>query len=300
MRSAAARPLPSRARTAVRQVWFPDSAYKTAQAIRDFNAGERLPLLILANWRGFSGGRKDMFEEVLKFGSYIVEHLTQFEQPVFVYVPPHAEVRGGAWVVIDPQINPRVMEMYADCTARGGVLEPAGIAEIKFRRAELLKAMHRLDPQLQWMRMNAAPGVVTKEDISAHEAELIPAYAPLGEAFADLHDRPERMLAKGVIRKVVPWRDARRHFYWRLKRRLAEMPLQRRIESRAPALAPRDVASVLSRALLENAGLSAGHADDDRAVCGCLDALDADGLDELRAAIDEFADAALTDGSHAD
>ena len=50
------------------QVWFLDSAYKTAQAIQDFNTGEGLPLVILANWRGFSGGRKDMFEEVLKFG----------------------------------------------------------------------------------------------------------------------------------------------------------------------------------------------------------------------------------------
>uniref|UniRef100_A0A8C9D298 Acetyl-CoA carboxylase beta n=1 Tax=Panthera leo TaxID=9689 RepID=A0A8C9D298_PANLE len=39
------------------QVWFPDSAYKTAQAINDFNR-ERLPLIIFANWRGFSGGMK--------------------------------------------------------------------------------------------------------------------------------------------------------------------------------------------------------------------------------------------------
>ena len=39
------------------QVWFPDSAYKTAQAIMDFNR-ERLPLIIFANWRGFSGGMK--------------------------------------------------------------------------------------------------------------------------------------------------------------------------------------------------------------------------------------------------
>lgn len=273
-------------------MWFPDSAYKTAQAIRDFNKGERLPLMILANWRGFSGGRKDMFEEVLKFGSYIVEHLTEFEQPVFVYVPPHAEVRGGAWVVIDPQINPKVMEMYADPTARGGVLEPAGIAEIKFRRAELVKAMHRLDPQLQWMKMNAAPGVVTKEDVSAHEADLLPAYAPLGEVFADLHDRPERMLAKGVIRKVVPWRSARRHFYWRLRRRLAEMPLQRRAEARAPALPPRDVAAVLLRALVGGAGLEVELANDDRAVCERLDALEPAGLDALHAALDELTDGA--------
>ena len=39
------------------QVWFPDSAFKTAQAIMDFNR-EELPLIIFANWRGFSGGMK--------------------------------------------------------------------------------------------------------------------------------------------------------------------------------------------------------------------------------------------------
>jgi len=39
------------------QVWFPDSSYKTAQAIKDFNR-EQLPLMIFANWRGFSGGMK--------------------------------------------------------------------------------------------------------------------------------------------------------------------------------------------------------------------------------------------------
>jgi acetyl-CoA carboxylase/biotin carboxylase 1 len=38
-------------------VWFPDSAYKTAQAIKDFSH-EDLPLIIFANWRGFSGGMK--------------------------------------------------------------------------------------------------------------------------------------------------------------------------------------------------------------------------------------------------
>jgi hypothetical protein len=41
------------------QVWFPDSAFKTAQALRDF-AGEGLPVVIFANWRGFSGGQRDM------------------------------------------------------------------------------------------------------------------------------------------------------------------------------------------------------------------------------------------------
>ena len=47
------------------QVWFPDSALKTAQAMEEFNA-EGLPLFVLANWRGFSGGQRDLYEGVLQ------------------------------------------------------------------------------------------------------------------------------------------------------------------------------------------------------------------------------------------
>ena len=39
------------------QVWYPNSAFKTAQAISDINK-EGLPLFIFANWRGFSGGMR--------------------------------------------------------------------------------------------------------------------------------------------------------------------------------------------------------------------------------------------------
>ena len=38
-------------------MWYPDSAFKTAQAIEDMNR-EDLPLFIFANWRGFSGGMR--------------------------------------------------------------------------------------------------------------------------------------------------------------------------------------------------------------------------------------------------
>ena len=65
--------------------------------------------------------------QVLKFGSYIVDELRQCTQPVLIYIPPYAELRGGAWVVIDPFINYQVMEMYADTNSRGGVLEPEGM-----------------------------------------------------------------------------------------------------------------------------------------------------------------------------
>lgn len=44
------------------QVWYPNSAYKTAQAIFDLNR-EGLPLIIFANWRGFSGGQQDMVSD---------------------------------------------------------------------------------------------------------------------------------------------------------------------------------------------------------------------------------------------
>jgi acetyl-CoA carboxylase/biotin carboxylase 1 len=80
------------------QVWYPDSAFKTAQAIRDFS-GEDLPIVILANWRGFSGGARDMFGEVLKYGAYIVDALVACKTPVTVYIPPGGELRHVAQIL---------------------------------------------------------------------------------------------------------------------------------------------------------------------------------------------------------
>ncbi len=42
----------------------------------------------------------------MQAGSLIVDNLRTYGQPVIVYLPPGAELRGGAWVVIDGQINP--------------------------------------------------------------------------------------------------------------------------------------------------------------------------------------------------
>jgi acetyl-CoA carboxylase / biotin carboxylase 1 len=94
------------------QVWYPDSAAKTAQTIEEFEK-EGLPLIILANWRGFSGGKRDLFDGVLQAGSCIVEALRQYRWPVIVYLPPGCELRGGAWVVVDSQISAGVIEMFA-------------------------------------------------------------------------------------------------------------------------------------------------------------------------------------------
>jgi len=223
-------------------VWYPNSAFKTAQAINDFNHGEQLPLMILANWRGFSGGQRDMYNEVLKYGSYIVDALVKFEQPVFIYIPPFGELRGGSWVVVDPTINPTAMEMYADVEARGGVLEPEGIIGIKYRKDKQLETMARLDPIYADLKKQIANAALSKEEIdsvkkqmTAREQQLLPVYAQISLQFADLHDRAGRMKAKGVIREVLEWKNARRFFYWRVRRRLNEEYILRRIAASTTA-----------------------------------------------------------------
>ncbi|TXG52858.1 hypothetical protein EZV62_022027 [Acer yangbiense] len=215
------------------QVWFPDSANKTAQALMDFNR-EEIPLFILANWRGFSGGQRDLFEGILQAGSTIVENLRTYKQPVFVYIPMMGELRGGAWVVVDSRINSDHIEMYADRTAKGNVLEPEGMIEIKFRTKELLDCMGRLDQQLinlkaklQEAKSNRSPAMVEslQQQIKAREKQLLPMYTQIATRFAELHDTSLRMAAKGVIREVVEWDRSRAFFYRRLLRRIAESSL---------------------------------------------------------------------------
>ncbi|PRP78454.1 hypothetical protein PROFUN_13687 [Planoprotostelium fungivorum] len=220
------------------QVWFPDSAYKTSQAIRDFNKGEGLPLIMFANWRGFSGGLRDLYQEILKFGSYIVDSLREYNQPIIVYIPPGGELRGGAWVVVDPSINPEMMEMYSDDTARGGILEPEGIVEIKYKTPELLRTMHRLDDVLIDLDAKLMSSTGEKEEIKRsikeRERHLLPIYERVSVSFADLQDTPGRMKAKGVIREVVPWIESRKYFYHRLKRRLMEESIYKKMTSNHP------------------------------------------------------------------
>lgn len=176
------------------QVWYPNSAYKTAQAIFDFNR-ESLPLIIFANWRGFSGGQQDMYDEVLKQGSKIVDGLSSYKQPVFVYIIPNGELRGGAWVVLDPSINPEQMEMYADVDARAGVLEPEGIVEIKMRRDKIQNLMERLDPAYSSFKRDSKDSSKSAEERAAatsalaeRETLLQPTYKQIALLYADLHE----------------------------------------------------------------------------------------------------------------
>jgi len=191
-------------------------------------------------------------------------------QPVFVYIPPDGELRGGAWVVIDPTINadqvgasfpparPPVlvllhvsgcchesyvslcqMEMYTDSSARGGILEPPGIVEIKYRRDQLLHTMARLDPEIAslQMQLGTAPEkdrVLLASQLKRRQELLLPFYTRVAEHYADLHDVPVRMTNKGCIHGIVDWRHARAFFHARLRRRLAEAAVVRLMRAADP------------------------------------------------------------------
>uniref|UniRef100_A0A665X8A4 acetyl-CoA carboxylase n=1 Tax=Echeneis naucrates TaxID=173247 RepID=A0A665X8A4_ECHNA len=237
------------------QVWFPDSAFKTAQAIKDLNR-EGLPLIVFANWRGFSGGMKDMYDQVLKFGAYIVDGLREYKQPVLVYIPPQAELRGGSWVVIDPTINPRHMEMYADKDSRGGVLEPEGTVEIKFRRKDLVKTMRRVDPvYMAGVNSQLPPDRKDLETkLKEREEFLLPIYHQVAVQFADLHDTPGRMQEKGVITDILEWQTSRLFFYWRLRRLLLEDTVKRKIQAANSELTDGQIQAMLRRWFVEAEG----------------------------------------------
>lgn len=122
-----------------------------------------------------------------------------------------------------------MMEMYADEDSRGGVLEPEGIVGIKYKKDRQLETMARLDPTYADLkRQSQAPGLTAekaneiKAQMTERENRLLPVYLQIALQYSDLHDRAGRMKAKDVIRMPLQWTNARRFFYWRLRRRLNE------------------------------------------------------------------------------
>lgn len=145
--------------------------------------------------------------------------------------------------MVDPTINENFMEMYADDDSRGGVLEPEGTVDVKFRKEDMVSLAHRLDPTLIQLdqqldgerKVNSNGGqespalkaIQTK--IKQREQALLPMYHQAATAFCDLHDTPGRMKAKGVIRAVVKWSQSRSFFYFRLRLKLLEFEFIKKI-----------------------------------------------------------------------
>jgi acetyl-CoA carboxylase/biotin carboxylase 1 len=199
-------------------------------------------LVIFANFRGFSGGMSDMAQAILKEGAKIVDGLSSYKQPVIVYLVPNGELRGGAWVVLDPSINPEHMTMFVDNDSRGGVLEPEGIVEVKYRKPKVQATMARLDPEYASLKAAAEKPSLSAEEkaaavakLEAREKHLSPAYQSVALEFADLHDRSGRMKAKA---DCIPcdWDNSRRAIYWSLRRKMSEVRILKKLAAADPAL----------------------------------------------------------------
>jgi acetyl-CoA carboxylase carboxyltransferase component len=89
---------------------------------------------------------------------------------------------------------------------RGGVLEPEGTVEIKFRYKDLSKTMHRLDDvckklkeQMASPELSSSERVVLEKQMKARESIIMPLYHQVAVMFTDLHDTAGRMQEKGCI-----------------------------------------------------------------------------------------------------
>lgn len=107
--------------------------------------------------------------------------------------------------------------------------------------------MARLDPTYGELRRSLEDTSLSKEQLSeiktkmaAREEQLLPVYQQIALQFADLHDRAGRMQAKNTIRQPLRWQNARRFFYWRLRRRLSEELIVKRMVAVSNTLAPRN------------------------------------------------------------
>ena len=166
-------------------IWYTDSSYKTAQTISDAKR-ENIPLLILANWRGFSGGTNDMYNEILKFGSMIVTHLKDYKMPVIVYIPPYAQLRGGAMVVISKSINQDNINLFIDSTANANILEPNALQAIKYKDKDLIKRFG-------------------SDEFNKNKNR----YIDVALEYCRLHDKP----IDNKLFEKIEWKNTRKRFY---------------------------------------------------------------------------------------
>nr|PNR57496.1 hypothetical protein PHYPA_004490 [Physcomitrium patens] len=164
--------------------------------------------------------RKHLIGGILEAGSVIVQHLRVYKQPVLAAILKSGEIRGVVWVVVNRKINSDKVEMYAENTATGGVLESERIFEIKLRMFELFECMHRLHPQLKGVREElqhhkGSVPIAASERIQQQiklKKNPTPVHRQFEIKFSELHVTPNRTAAKRIIKKVVEWTQSRTFF----------------------------------------------------------------------------------------
>lgn len=98
-----------------------------------------------------------------------------------------------------------------------------------------------------------------EHSIKERTSALLHVYHTVAVHFADLHDTPERMLEKGCINEIVPWRDSRKWFHWRLRRLLLETRYVKQITEAQTNLNIGQARSMLRRWFVEENGASEAH-----------------------------------------
>ena len=115
---------------------------------------------------------------LVQAGSLIVDNLRAYGQPVIVYLPPGAELRGGAWVVIDAQINPaqvsgmicvrvRMMCDYMQCKALVRTLIASCITMLTILHCNIISAQQAVAQTFQDM-LHKFTKVVNKDNNNLH------------------------------------------------------------------------------------------------------------------------------------
>lgn len=87
----------------------------------------------------------------------------------------------------------------------------------------------QLQHQIEENASNKEKVTQLEQAVKERTQTLLHVYHTVAVHFADLHDTPERMLEKGCINEIVPWRTSRSWFHWRLRRLLLEHSLVKKI-----------------------------------------------------------------------
>merc|ERR1711939_821351 len=149
-------------------------------------------------------------------------------------------------VVLDPKINPDNMEMYADKESRGGILEPPAACDLLWKEKQIYEMMHRNDSVLIALEAKAKNGQDVSKEVTAREKLLLPLYTQVAVAYCDLHDTPGRMQAVGAIREALTWRTSRAYLHWRIRRRIQETAITKKMRAAAPDVSADRVSSFLA------------------------------------------------------
>lgn len=95
--------------------------------------------------------------------------------------------------------------------------------------------------------------------IKERTQSLLHVYHTVAVHFADLHDTPERMLEKGCINEIIPWRTSRSWLHWRLNRLLLEHQMVKKIIAAHTDRNIEQAKETLCRWFVEDKGTTEAH-----------------------------------------